>query len=609
MAHGNRIVKVSVFKDQKLVDEATFDKDEILVGAFARADLRLDDDAVERRHLVLRFASDGGLSVENLAGPGRMTLNGADVEKTAALKSGDQIVAGPFKLLLSLREPGASDGVSGFYERREEKPEEGGKRALEVAMFWEGALLAVSHYTKQERVTIGERKGATYFTPEERIGTDLYELIVPRDGHFAVNLSNPKIDGDVLIRDKIYTVTELKAAGLLTDGKMLVLDSHTRCRLTLGTIAFLLSYTVLPAKPKSKVFAHMNLQEHIYTSLSLIAHVLFMIILSLIPEEQLIAQRDPSRSRNRTFQVLKMAQEERTPDKEEVKEEEKKEEEEKEKGKEEKEGTQQEEEVKEEEVVAKPNPVKDTTRRESDEMVTRLSPTKVREYNKQVALSTGVSKVFDQQTDLVQQFTGGGAGLWGGRTRGLRVIMSAGGAGDMAAGGFWTGSGGLDPFGGSTGGPGGGGFMGTALASTVGGPAGPGTEDIAGLGKEDARDGTGGIKLSDRAQKVVVTSAEVDISGGLDKDTIQRYIRSKMGQIRWCYKNELQKDRDLKGKITVEFVIAPTGKVMSAKIAGSTMGNKEVESCITQKVAMWRFPASKQGAAAKVRYPFIFKAL
>lgn len=607
MAHANRIVKVSVFKDQKLVDEATFEKDEILVGAFARADLRLDDEAVERRHLVLRVAPDGGLTVENLAGPGRMALNGADVEKTAPLKSGDQLVLGPFRLLLSVREPGATDGVSGFYERREEKHEEGGRRALEVAMFWEGALLAVNHYTKQERITVGERKGSTYFAPEERIGADQYELIVPRDGRFAVNLSNPKVDGDVLIQDKIYTVPELKAAGLLTDGKLLVLDSHTRCRLTLGNISFLLSYTVLPAKPKSKLFARVSLHEHIYTSISLIAHVLFMIILSLIPEEQLIAQRDPSRSKNRTFQVLKMSVEERQQDQEEEKKEEEKEEE-KEKGKEEKEGKQTEEEVKEEEVVEKPTPVKDTSRKPTDEMVTKLSPTKLREYNKQVALSTGVSKVFDQQTDLVQQFTGGGAGLWGGRTRGLKVIMSAG-AGDQAAGGFWTGSGGLDPFGGSTGGPGGGGFMGTALSSTVGGPGGPGTADIAGLGKEDAREGSGKIDLKDRAQKVVVTSAEVDITGGLDKDTIQRYIRSKMGQIRWCYKNELQKDRDLKGKITVEFVIAPTGKVMGAKIAGSTMGNKEVESCIAQKVAMWRFPASKQGAAAKVRYPFIFKAL
>lgn len=608
MAQANRIVKFSVYKDQKLVDEQTFEKDEILVGAFARADLRIDDEAVERRHLVLRVGADGGVTVENLAGEGRTRLNGAALAKTEPLKSGDQVDMGPFRLLVTVREPGTTEGVSGFYERKEERHEVGGTPALEVAMFWEGALLAVNHYPKVDRITIGEKKGSTYFAPEERIGALQYDLIVPHRDKFAVNLSNSKIEGDVLIRDKIYTVAELKAAGLLTSEQHLLLDEHTRCRLAMGNVAFLLSYAVLPPKPKTAMFARVSLHEHIYTSISLIAHVLFLIILSLIPEEQLVAQRDPHRSRNRTFQVLKLAVEEKKEQEEEKKEEEVKEDEEKEKGKEEKEGEQKEEEVKEEEVVTKPTVTKDTSRRPTEDMVSKLSPTKLREYNRQVATSTGVSKVFDQQTDIIQDMMGGGSGLWGGRARGLRVIMSAGADG-QAAGGFWTGSGGLDPFGGSTGGPGGGGFMGTALSATVGGPSGPGTDDIAGLGKDDAGRSSGKIQLKEHTQRVVVTTAAVDISGGLDKDTIQRYIRSKMGQIRWCYKNELQKNKDLKGKITVEFVIAPTGKVMTAKIAGSTMGNAAVEQCIREKVAMWRFPASKQGAAARVRYPFIFKAL
>lgn len=108
--------------------------------------------------------------------------------------------------------------------------------------------------------------------------------------------------------------------------------------------------------------------------------------------------------------------------------------------------------------------------------------------------------------------------------------------------------------------------------------------------------------------RIVITTAEVDIAGGLDKEIIERYVLTKMGQIRWCYKNELQKRPGLEGKITIEFIIAPTGKVLSAKVAQSTMGDRAVESCIIQKVAMWRFPASKQGAAAKVRYPFVFRA-
>lgn len=603
MPQANRTIKLSVFKDNKLVQEASFEQAEVLVGAFARADLRVDDpDAFEMRHLVLHV-TDTGVEAENLAGEGRLLFEGTAVEGRADVSKGGNLEVGPYKLLLTVRE-GEAVGTSGFYSAAaaDKQEQAGGLPALEVAMFWEDALLGVNHYTGTRTVTVGEAKHADYFAPEDKLGSKSYHLVVPHGGGHAVNFSSEGIEGDVLVGDKVYSVAEMKAAGLLTDGSLLVLDHKTRCRLRLDNISYLVSETTLPPKPKGRGFKSDDFQLPIYLSLSLIAHLVLLIIIAILPEEMLLAQRDSHRGKTAMVEAIKIAAEDQEEEEEEVKEEEK--DEEKDTGDES--GKASDEKDEEEKTTDDQVVRKDAPKRKDDQLRTDLTPRKMQEHNERVARSTGISKVFDQNTDLIQDMMGGGAGMWGGRRRGLMKIMSVGGGPGEAAGGFYTGSGGLDPFGGSLGGPGGGGFLGTAISDIGGGPGG--ADAIAGLGKEDGKAGAK-VGFSGKAGRLKVVHGRYEVKGGLDKETVQRYIRSKMGQIRWCYKTELQKDRSLAGKITVQFFIAPSGKVSRAKIQASTMGNANVERCIQSKVAMWRFPSSKQGAGAVVSYPFIFKAI
>ena len=614
MAVGDRIIKLSVYRDGKLLKETSFDRSKILVGAYSRADLRLDEEGVERRHLELSVNADGQVSARNLVDPARTSHNGAPLAGESTLKTGDRIDVGPFRILVTLRDRSEEAGVAQFYEKQAEERRQGGVRALEVAMFWDEALFAVNHYTKLQGVSVGEAKGTEYFAPEERVGTRRYQLIVPLGGRFAVNFKSPEIEGDVLINDKIYSVAELKTAGVLTGEQLLLLDETTRCRLYFGDISFLISYATLPPKPKKAFFGRVSLHEHIYTSVSLIAHMLFLIILSLIPEEQLSAQADHQARRKQAIQVMAMQAEERREQEEEKKEEVVEEvvEDDETKADGEEEGNPEaDEETPEEDPVKKPTVVRpDADRTKVDRETSRLTPERMREHNRRIALQSGVHRVMESRTDLIQDVMGGGAGLWGGRGRGLRTLMSRGGGPGMASGAYFTGGGGLDPFGGATAGPGGGGFMGTALAATVGPGGGGGAEEaIAGLGKGDG-DGRpdGRARFDDRPLRARVVSGSARVTGGLDRDTIQRYIRKKIPQVRLCYQNELQRDRSLKGTITVAFVIDPEGRVVRPSIAGSTMGNSTVESCILQRVALWRFPSSRTSAVARVSYPFIFKA-
>ena len=97
-----------------------------------------------------------------------------------------------------------------------------------------------------------------------------------------------------------------------------------------------------------------------------------------------------------------------------------------------------------------------------------------------------------------------------------------------------------------------------------------------------------------------------EITGSIDKRLIQKVVRQHTNELRACYERELAKVKDLKGRIVAVWIIAPQGNVTSAVIKETTMNNKNVETCITDSVKYWRFPAPKGGGMAQVEYPFEF---
>ena len=62
---------------------------------------------------------------------------------------------------------------------------------------------------------------------------------------------------------------------------------------------------------------------------------------------------------------------------------------------------------------------------------------------------------------------------------------------------------------------------------------------------------------------------------------------------------------NLRGRIDMEIVIEPSGKVSQARIIKSTIGDKRLERCIVKNVKKWRFGKVESGVV-KIRVPFIF---
>lgn len=158
------------------------------------------------------------------------------------------------------------------------------------------------------------------------------------------------------------------------------------------------------------------------------------------------------------------------------------------------------------------------------------------------------------------------------------------------------------------------GGLGLSGAGSGGGGDGEGTVGMGKMGTMGHGSGGGrgqgyGKKaggLGGRGSKVpTIRSGPVKSVGGLSKETIRRVVQRHRAEVRGCYEAQLTQQPDMQGRVTIGFVIAPTGRVQSSVVAGSTVKNRRVEQCIASAVKRWSFPAPDGGGVVSVNYPFL----
>ncbi|MEZ0392818.1 MAG: TonB family protein [Pseudobdellovibrionaceae bacterium] len=118
----------------------------------------------------------------------------------------------------------------------------------------------------------------------------------------------------------------------------------------------------------------------------------------------------------------------------------------------------------------------------------------------------------------------------------------------------------------------------------------------AGYGKISLVGGTSGVTLP--------LEDEATVEGGLDRDQIAAVINRNKGQIIYCYEQGLQAVPDMRGRVSVQFVIGPKGRITSASVAQSSLGSRNVESCMIAKMRNWQFPRPVGNVNVDVLYPF-----
>lgn len=146
----------------------------------------------------------------------------------------------------------------------------------------------------------------------------------------------------------------------------------------------------------------------------------------------------------------------------------------------------------------------------------------------------------------------------------------------------------VDQLGGDTGGLGNVGTLGK------GGGGGNGSGYGAGAGEKE------------KAPAPTVTAGAPKAVGKLDPAIINRIIRQHRPQIRHCYDLALANNPKLAGKIAIDFVIDPKGKVVKATASGDSAMVSAIGRCTTRAFRTFAFPAPEGGGIVTVSYPLAF---
>lgn len=96
------------------------------------------------------------------------------------------------------------------------------------------------------------------------------------------------------------------------------------------------------------------------------------------------------------------------------------------------------------------------------------------------------------------------------------------------------------------------------------------------------------------------------VQGSLSRGEVMAVINRNIGKIQRCYEQGLARRDSLAGRVEVKWTIAPTGRVSTARQAGSTLGDRKVENCVVGVVKQMKFP-KPSGGPVSVTFPFVFQ--
>lgn len=140
-----------------------------------------------------------------------------------------------------------------------------------------------------------------------------------------------------------------------------------------------------------------------------------------------------------------------------------------------------------------------------------------------------------------------------------------------------------------------------------------GLAGLGGVGTKGAGGGQGGygeVEMAGaggRSLSTVPLAQEAVMDGGLDRAVVDATVARYMSQVRACYEEGLKRKPEMIGQVTMAFEINGGGGVNYARVSRSSLGDKDVEDCISMRMMNWKFPNPRGGVNQKVTYPFMLR--
>jgi outer membrane biosynthesis protein TonB len=446
---------------------------------------------------------------------------------------------------------------------------------LQIAMVWQGRILAYRLIRPGQKVTVGPSPRATFLTPPGRGDDQIFVLLAPAKprGRYRLRLT-PALDGELTVRGETKQVVDVLTTGTPSARDAAIreidLDPGDKARLRFTGIDSLrleIRYVEPPARIARPRLSRTE------PFLVRIASVTSLLLTLLVGGAILFAPEEAPKSLALTVErVATMLPPEPPPPPEKGA---KKKAEEKTK---EESGQMKKAKGDQGRLGKKDASPKETVIPKGEKDILRDKVSKVGLLGligKERPQGSGLAKLFAENTLEVEQAVAGmaGAHLVAGRGAGGLSTTGAGLGGGGTGQGHLYGAGDMDTGGRASRGHG----RGPTLASR-----------------------------KEHEVKLDIAAGNVDDGGGLTKEQVARVVRAHSNAIKFCYEKELQRKPTLSGKIEVYWVILPDGSVDKSKIASTSMEDAAVEGCVARQVKQWAFPKS-DGRTVVQSYPFLFK--
>jgi TonB family protein len=595
---------LKVFKDGALVASQDFTRDIIKIGRLSSAHLRLDDEKVSRVHSVIEVAADGSLSIIDMGSVEGTYVNGKRVNK-GRISIGDEIRVGGTTLRLESPAAVAAVNLSAAVSSTEvatqapvatpaveaplasvlaqaaveAAPVEIAPRVRTVSRGKASGPLGVSlrFLWGNQRVgefflppgvkrsfSVGSAAGVDFVMGDSRLGSPRLEVL-RTDGQTYSVFFTGKMKGALTRGDEtldLQAVIESGRASHEGEAYALALETDDLLSLDLGGVTLEACFQPVPRR------VHVPLADSVdYRALNILLLMLFassMFVISATNrggDDEAFADELNSNQERLAKLIIKAPEPKKNP------------------------------------LLVKLNEQKATRQTKRGEQRTPEAQPKPQKDPKPARQAAANPSRPNKAQDMVK-------GLFGGPGKGVTGIFAPGMNNDLrnAIGNVRV----------AANSPGGIGGMDVKVGP--GGPGGPGnTIGLGGLftpGRSGGNNDYGskvGPLTGKQTTDIVVDVDDIDSGATIDKELVRKVIHDNRRQIRTCYEELLNQYPNLGGKVTAQFVIGPTGKVLSSKVAQSTAGNKQLETCVASRVQLWQFPAPKGGGSAVVTYPFIFK--
>jgi len=113
------------------------------------------------------------------------------------------------------------------------------------------------------------------------------------------------------------------------------------------------------------------------------------------------------------------------------------------------------------------------------------------------------------------------------------------------------------------------------------------------------------LKDKDRTRATKVDMGSGSVGQFCKKNDVQRKVQGRASAIRACYEMQLQMQSELKGKVTLQWIIDLTGTVKGVNVVGNTTSNNKLGECISKIIGKIHFQ-KPEGGMCIIRWPFVF---